>query len=51
MRALMNRGATLLAVLTLVVAGAAPAAAANRRYVALALGGEFGCALSAQGRA
>jgi alpha-tubulin suppressor-like RCC1 family protein len=51
MRTLMTRGATLLAVLTLVVAGAAPAAAANRRYVALALGGEFGCALSAQGRA
>ena len=51
MRTLMTRGATLVAVLTLVVAGAAPAAAANRRYVALALGGEFGCALSAQGRA
>jgi alpha-tubulin suppressor-like RCC1 family protein len=51
MRTLMTRGATLLAILTLVVAGAAPAAAANRRYVALALGGEFGCALSAQGRA
>ena len=52
MRTLLTRGATLIAAFTLVVAaGASPVAASNRHYVALAVGYDFACALTDQGRA
>ncbi len=51
MRTLLTRSVTLLAVLTLVAAGATSADAASRRYVALSVGFQFSCALTARGDA
>lgn len=51
MRTLLTRGATILAVLTLVAAGAAPVAAAGRKYAALTVGYSFACGLTGRGKA
>ena len=49
MRTLLTRGATLVAALALVVAGAAPVAASGNRYVQISAGGSHTCALTARG--
>jgi len=52
MRTLLTRGATLLAVLTLVAAGATSAVAASgNRYVQITTSGRHTCALTARGQA
>jgi alpha-tubulin suppressor-like RCC1 family protein len=51
MRTLLTRGGTLLAALTLIVAGAAPVAASSRTYSSIAAGGSQTCALTARGTA
>jgi len=52
MRTLLTRGATLLAVLTLVAAGATSAVAASgNRYVQITTSGSHTCALTARGQA
>ena len=51
MRKFMARSVMLLAVVTLLAAGAAPVDAASRKYVALSAGYEHSCALTARGEA
>ena len=51
MRTLLTRGGTLLAALTLSVAGAAPVAASSQTYSSIAAGGSHTCALTARGTA
>jgi hypothetical protein len=51
MRGLIARTATLLAALTLVAAGAAPAATASQRFTTVSVGMFRGCGLTDQGRA
>ena len=47
----MTRGATLVAALALVVAGAAPVAASGNRYVQISAGGDHTCAITSRGAA
>jgi alpha-tubulin suppressor-like RCC1 family protein len=51
MRNLLTRGATLVAALALVVAGAAPVAASGNRYVQISAGGDHTCAITSRGAA
>jgi alpha-tubulin suppressor-like RCC1 family protein len=51
MRNLLTRGATLVAALALVVAGAAPVAASGNRYVQISVGGDHTCAITSRGAA
>ena len=51
MRTLLTRGATLVAALTLVVAGAAPVAASGNNYVQISASGEHTCGLTSRGAA
>jgi alpha-tubulin suppressor-like RCC1 family protein len=51
MRTILTRSTAIFAILTLVIAGAAPVSAASRRYVALSVGYQHNCALTAQGKA
>ena len=51
MRTILTRCTAIFAILTLVIAGAAPVSAASRRYVALSVGYQHNCALTAQGKA
>ena len=51
MRTILTRSTAILAILTLVIAGVAPVSAASRRYVALSVGYQHNCALTAQGKA
>jgi len=51
MRAFLTRGTTLLAVVTLVIAGAAPTAASGNRYMQLSAGDYHTCGLTARGKA
>ena len=51
MRTLLTRGGTLLAALTLIVAGAAPVAASSRTYSSIGTGENHACGLTARGRA
>jgi len=51
MRAFLTRGTTLLAVVTLVIAGAAPTAASGNRYMQLSAGDYHTCGLTSRGAA
>ena len=51
MRTLLTRGATLVAALTLVVAGAAPVAASGNNYVQISASGDHTCGLTSRGAA
>jgi alpha-tubulin suppressor-like RCC1 family protein len=51
MRTLLTRGGTLLAALTLIVAGAAPVAASSQTYSSIAAGGSHTCGLTTRGAA
>jgi alpha-tubulin suppressor-like RCC1 family protein len=50
MKTLWARLGLVLAVLTLLAAGAAPTEAASRRYTAIATGGEHACAITSSGK-
>ena len=50
MRTILTRCTAIFAILTLVIAGAAPVSAASRRYVALSVGYQHNCALPRKGR-
>ena len=51
MRAFLTRGTTLLAVVTLVIAGAAPTAASGNRYMQISTGDYHTCGLTSRGAA